>query len=118
MLACGEDILDLCAANNGFDPFGTQLARHLALYVFDQVINDIEIFQANLVPLGQHARLCIGSNVEADERSIGCSRERHVGLSDRAHAAMQHTDLDLKSEERRVGKEWVSTCISRGTPDY
>src|SRR3546814_11695784 len=77
------------------------------LYVFDHVINDIEIFQANLVPLGQHARLCIGSNVEADERSIGCSRERHVGLSDCAHAAMQHTDLDL------VGRSLVERTDDR-----
>src|SRR3546814_14081122 len=25
---------------------------------------------------------------------------------------------ELRSEERRVGKEWVSTCRSRGSPDH
>src|SRR3546814_10994562 len=32
-------------------------------------------------------------------------------------AAMLHslTSLPVRSEERRVGKEWVSTCRSRGT---
>src|SRR3546814_15474251 len=26
--------------------------------------------------------------------------------------------LDLRSEERRVGKGWVSTCRSRGSPEH
>src|SRR3546814_11612182 len=32
-------------------------------------------------------------------------------------AAIEHK-ADVRSEERRVGKEWVSTCRYRGSPDH
>src|SRR3546814_19520568 len=34
----------------------------------------------------------------------------------RAHLGGYATLADARSEERRVGKEWVSTCRSRGSP--
>src|SRR3546814_14843241 len=32
------------------------------------------------------------------------------------HSGRSQVDFDLRSEERRVGKEWVSTCRSRWSP--
>src|SRR3546814_17318593 len=32
--------------------------------------------------------------------------------------AMTLADIEARSEERRVGQEWVSTCRSRWSPDH
>src|SRR3546814_18335632 len=32
--------------------------------------------------------------------------------------AQRNNPVNLRSEERRVGKEWVGTCRSRGSPDH
>src|SRR3546814_18595104 len=38
-------------------------------------------------------------------------RREHLRPEQRSHYV-------IRSEERRVGKEWVSTCRSRGSPDH
>src|SRR3546814_8086692 len=50
----------------------------------------------------------------APARFLQVARRHH-----QVHARAQHVavdDLDLRSEERRVGKECVSTCRSRWSP--
>src|SRR3546814_18135311 len=49
-----------------------------------------------------------GAKQEAKKESLGCAR---IGNARRVWFAWQH-----RSEERRVGKEWVSTCRSRWPP--
>src|SRR3546814_3896509 len=66
-----------------------------------------------LLALRDLARLGIRTNVEADDRCPRRCRQRHVAFGDRAGARLEH-----RSEERRVGKECVSTCRSRWSPSH
>src|SRR3546814_12873170 len=44
------------------------------------------------------------------------SIERHGALADAARTRLRRPGFDNRSEERRVGKEWVSTCRFRWSP--
>src|SRR3546814_11120836 len=43
---------------------------------------------------------------------------KQTGLKLPVVARLQGTNMEKRSEERRVGKECVSTCRSRGSPDH
>src|SRR3546814_15811713 len=47
-------------------------------------------------------------------KEAGLVRDRRAGVS--AYYRFDAATLDPRSEERRVGKEWVSTCRSRWSP--
>src|SRR3546814_17590665 len=53
----------------------------------------------------------------ADDRHHG-DREQHPRSVDREDRVVILTGGEERSEERRVGKECVSTCRSRWTPDH
>src|SRR3546814_17814730 len=53
----------------------------------------------------------IGCTAETLRRWCRAEASRRAGPA--AHTA---SDTDRRSEERRVGKEWVSTCRSRWSP--
>src|SRR3546814_4949124 len=61
------------------------------------------------VPVSHHAMAAVQG---ARRDSI----EQVEGLDHRAGG--QHFDLQLRSEERRVGKECVSTCRYRWSPEH
>ena len=45
------------------------------------------------------ARLCVGTDIEADQHRAGCLGKRHVGFVYRADTGMQHTDRDFVCAE-------------------
>src|SRR3546814_14431662 len=63
--------------------------------------------------LAQEAPLPVGKEAARDDRGV----VRPV-LEQQAVAPVQPRELLLRSEERRVGKECVSTCRSRWSPYY
>src|SRR3546814_11315549 len=52
------------------------------------------------------------------ERVSGLRLIRQGRRDDRAQQRDDETQADERSEERRVGEEWVSTCRTRGSPDH
>src|SRR3546814_19345293 len=56
-----------------------------------------------------------GDNFDATERLRGSRDQLAASLPDARPWVLQG-DFDERSEERRVGKEWVSTGRSRGAP--
>src|SRR3546814_13456381 len=46
----------------------------------------------------------------------GIDREQLVVAGDHLLARAVELEPALRSEERRVGEEWVKTCVSRGVP--
>src|SRR3546814_13358477 len=60
-----------------------------------------------------------GARVQQQCRLIKEHRLGHITRARMAHfqlAAAQHMQVTVRSEERRVGKECVSTCRSRWSP--
>src|SRR3546814_2468947 len=54
----------------------------------------------------------IGGRFRADRRGVGGS----TGRQKRSDAKKTSRRVNRRSEERRVGKEWVSTCRYRWSP--
>src|SRR3546814_19097474 len=57
--------------------------------------------------------------VDADVLQVAADGELHPVDDGAAFPTAHHVGPELpcpRSEERRVGKEWVSTCRSRGSP--
>src|SRR3546814_12863645 len=76
--------------------------------------------------------LCDGGTVNVGVDKLGCGEQigrqlgdnhRRENIADAIVCSLIHTDArqncsGKRSEERRVGKECVSTCRSRGSPDH
>ena len=73
-LAGGEDVLDLGAADDGFDDLRPKLARHRFLHPVGEVVDDVVVAQLDLGAVDRLARLGVGTDVEADDRRAGRSR--------------------------------------------
>src|SRR3546814_16832827 len=71
---------------------------------------DVELDQA---ALHRHRHAQAGARVLDDTLGLGVAEEGEDGIAD----ALIHRRA-VRSEERRVGKEWVSTCRSRLSPDH
>src|SRR3546814_14706162 len=50
--------------------------------------------------------------------TVGCFENRQEQIVDAWEIVGDVRLAKARSEERRVGKEWVSTCRFRGTPDH
>src|SRR3546814_15753110 len=72
--------------------------------------------------------LCLGAGgarlaIDGAERDVGPEREypeiyaRFARLIREDRSDVDRAPLRLRSEEGRVGEEWVSTCRSRWSPD-
>src|SRR3546814_15192868 len=75
-------------------------------------VPDVEDF---VLPIGKARTMRKGSDVTIVSYSIG------VGLALEAADQLAGEGIDaevIRSAERRVGKEWVSTCRIRGAPDH
>src|SRR3546814_18226527 len=82
---------------------GAGLPVHLIEAVLDAGVKELTIISNNAGSKG----LGIAKLVKAGRvRKVICSFPRQPGSD----------DFDQRSEERRVGKEGVSTCRSRGSP--
>src|SRR3546814_10990274 len=68
---------------------------------------------ARLEPLSQGWGQCAGSPVRADDARLGFEHHAEAFMHGHGDAARQRQQ---RSDERRVGKECVSTCSSRGSP--
>src|SRR3546814_6234649 len=75
----------------------------------DVCSSDLEELHAQA--LGLAARAAVAEDVRL-VAAIGAHEDAHV-LDD-----AEHRHVDLRSEERRVGKECVSTCRSRWPPSH
>src|SRR3546814_17669886 len=51
-----------------------------------------------------------------DDRRVAFGRFGGVGSGRQAKREQGHRTISVRSEERRVGKGWVSTCRSRWSP--
>src|SRR3546814_21004099 len=77
---------------------------------------DTMIAAGNLIAVvmsGTHQKMLLNVITEATSADIRADAENAVGMFMRAYG---NGDDDLRSEERRVGKECVSTCRSRWLP--
>src|SRR3546814_17280022 len=91
-------------------------------------------FAGNLLPpilktfRARYPNVNVTVNDVINEQVLEMVRDRHVELGV-AFEPMQSSSLAftplyldrfvaVRSEARRVGKEWVSTCSSRGSPDH
>src|SRR3546814_11543553 len=83
-------------------------------------VADIDLLEAvQLRPrqVGDIVRIAgIGQLVDGHDRLALRIRPAHQRRSDEAGAAGNDYSHVPRSEERRVGKEWVSTCRSRWSP--
>src|SRR4030095_4603497 len=70
-------------------------AGHRLLDLVDDVVDDRVETNVDLLALGHVAGVPIGPDVEANTDFVGCRREEHVRLVDRADAAVDDPDLDL-----------------------
>ena len=107
MLASREHVADFGAADDRFERFRPKLARHAGADFVGQRVDHVIIFERNLVPLGNLARLGVGPHVEADDRRAAGPRERNVALGNATDARMQHACLD------QIGRDLVDRIDDR-----
>src|SRR3546814_13700008 len=80
---------------------------------------DIRIVADDVTIGDQHANFGLlpgGGGTQRLPRLIGSYRAKEILLLGSWLQAGDAEKIGLRSEERRVGKECVSTCISRGSP--
>src|SRR3546814_18195175 len=69
-----------------------------------------------------HAAAGVAEDHRVEQGDLLPHRRQHADRIERAAQERQrrnhHQRDHLRSEERRVGKECVSTCSSRGSPDH
>src|SRR3546814_19351678 len=79
--------------------------------------------EAERIAGGQHAdpvrlQALDGVDQRAQRRRPGAAPAGVLGRQHGAGAVAAHQDLGPRSEARRVGKEWVSTCRDRWAPGH
>src|SRR3546814_20325597 len=102
-----EPEIGVSRRGNGRDP----QARHLFLRVAIVEVTDL---------FGSHAKLPEKRGT-IDSRILQRSHDReYPGRKSRLQARLLHALLerDMRSEERRAGKECVRTCRARWSPDH
>src|SRR3546814_21086888 len=73
------------------------------------------LHKENLFVLGEGCR-----QMAAPVRNDAAAESHGIAdaLGDKRNVGRRDVDRELRSEERRVGKEWVSTCRYRWSPDH
>src|SRR3546814_9446831 len=66
----------------------------------------------------RHTRCALVTGVQTCALPILARQLVRAAHADEENLAQQDIDRDDRSEERRVGKECVSTCRSRWSPDH
>src|SRR3546814_8342674 len=78
-----------------------------------------DVCSSDLLGVGGHDGAVVDGDLLGPKQQLGGAQPQGIGL------ALQHgagddvgelVDEQRRSEERRVGKEWVSTCRSRWSP--
>src|SRR3546814_20599122 len=93
---CSSDLVVEALGAHRLGQFVVQLGRHRLADLLHRALEDRRLARQLLVAVA--------------------FREGDVHRAGLAHGGTD--ELLLRSEERRVGKECVSTCISRGSTDY
>ena len=78
---------------------------HQRLHVVHQLVDDRVVADVDAVALGAVARLCVGTDVEADHHGLRGAGQRDVGLGDTADALVQDVDLDLVGRQLLQGAD-------------
>src|SRR3546814_11333017 len=86
-----------------------------------EVLKDYEDRGQNVVPSARATQMTMNRDrireVAATELGLPTSKYLYAESLDEMHAAVAKVGIPcVRSEERRVGKECVSTCRSRGSP--
>src|SRR6266850_240985 len=98
-----EQLTDLGLPHDHFLLFGGQQAFHGRLHLFHRLIDDAVGADLHALAIGGGAGIGVGPNVEAyDDRARGFG-EQHVGLGDRADAAVHYLDLHLGGRQLGEG---------------
>src|SRR5262245_204312 len=91
----GKHFEDFGVAEEGFAQGRREQTRHGLLHLVNEIVDHGVIPDLNALALGHFPRLRVGAHVEAEHhRARGCG-ERHVGLSNAAHARVIDAGLDL-----------------------
>src|SRR3546814_14775962 len=96
------------------DVCSSDLERQLAVLEFQRPFEQMSRRAFVIGEGGKRIARPFGGIAQVDEEDAGA---RAVGGA-RLRRPARRADLDLRSEERRVGKECVSTCRSRWSPDH
>ena len=79
--------------------FRRKHALERGLHFFDRLVNDVVQLDVHAFALRNRTRVRTRPHVEADNDRAGGRREQHVGLVDRADAAVNHLDLHFVRRE-------------------
>src|SRR3546814_18546425 len=82
--------------------------------LFQRLAQRRVIFRIHRKQAGEHTRLHF---LKARQRLTRRQRRRGQGVADRRAVHVLDRGIE-RSEGRRVGKEWVSTCRSRGPHEH
>src|SRR3546814_19165517 len=91
-------------ASTGLIPYAATFASFCGILGAEQIRTDCAYPRMPVRAIGHHSGM-----------SMGFYGTSHHALED---LGMMRTIADLRSEERRVGKECVSTCRSRWSPSH
>src|SRR3546814_13679146 len=102
-------LLDVGSIGQAGEPVAAPLGRHVeqSPQRIDQVARAV-VLAGVLGPIGHLARPDVADRVAVAAKDV---EDRLVPILTRLHSAFR-----ARSEERRVGKECVSTCRSRWSP--
>src|SRR3546814_20816293 len=92
-----------------FPFFRSQHARQGIAYIIDRIVDDVVVTQIDIVVLGQFLGALLGPDVKSDDHRMRSNGQVDVAFRDAAYGRV----YNMRSEERRVGKECVSTCRAR-----
>src|SRR3546814_18060631 len=104
----------------------TMLNRHApAILSAVAILSDIDpnlAIMSSVIGLAENLRIEIAVPRKLSGGTITLTREpslSRASASGVVWSTRRPTELQIRrSEERRVGKEWVSTCRSRWSPDH
>ena len=110
-----EYFADLYASLVDFLEHRIEQARHRALNLIRQLVDDGVQSNVDLFLLGRRLRGTLGTNVEADDDRLRRRRQQHVGLGDRADTGVNHANTNLVVGQllQRVGQDFGGTADVR-----